>query len=179
MWSSKKLGMGVGKRSLLITTGEGEGGLAYPLFGSWDLWMVPKIKLILNYGIFNPESIGGRVHFYPPCHLFLYWSQGWFWGTMTLLYVNKLSWLEMAPIRGVNNFMVKIYWTKKGLKMKNDIGLKVSNVQKRHNGIKCVKFLLPIKFNVFRETNFWAGLKSIGWWWSWAKKGLKQPYLPE
>ena len=32
--------------------------------------MVPKIKLILNYGIFNPESIGGRVHFYPPCHIF-------------------------------------------------------------------------------------------------------------
>ena len=37
---------------------------------------------------------------------------------------------------------------------KNDIGLKVSNAQKRHNGIKFVKVLLPIKYNVFRETNF-------------------------
>ena len=77
--------------------------------------------------------------------------------------------LKQAHLAGDGTYLLgkkfngKNLLNQKGLKMKNDIGLKVSNVQKRHNGIKCVKFLLPIKFNVFRETNFWAGLKSIGW----------------
>ena len=73
---------------------------------------------------------------------------------------------EMAPIQGVKNFMVKIYWTKKGLKITSQ-GIIMNGYKfpmlKSLIGWKCAKVLLQIMSNVFREINFWVWLKSIGW----------------